>query len=345
MRIAKFLSLPVEIISQVCAVLPRHDLTVLARVESSLKELAESKLWRHLLLVQDLPGEDSKPWPRVREVPWYDAPSQRAYKKLIRYLSKRPHVSKSVHRFTIEAADRYSVHLVKVLDIIGISLRHFEFVMYDRTGSTLKGMVDPATLWQSVQPMLSLQRLDITFPADWYDTFCFALNATPNLSELIVRPFPALSDDWSEPPIFGIYESERILPCLPFLGMLEVYGISAHSDIALGLLLESSRINKVKLVLRDYGSWKASEEFKNSIAKLGDRLEIEMELPIPNEEEKELYRLEEEEAREAASKMPMEVVENGCDWEYDQEEELRQFELEKWIEECDLELPFSPIFD
>jgi hypothetical protein len=345
--IASLFSLPCHVLSQVFSFIPRHDLTFVARVATYVKEYAESTLWQHLFLAPNDPNSDLKvqPWtPSAPKQDRYEGLSQRAYQRLVRYVAKRPHVSKSVRTCTVLAASQYSIHLARVINEIGTGLRHLDFTRFDINTTVRNGMVDTCDLWNSIRPMRSLHRLELPLPTQWYDCLCLALNATPFLSELVIRPFPDASLDWDQSPSYGAYASDRPMPCLPYLGLLEIWGISAQSDIALGKLLESSHVANVKLVLRGYGSWKASEEFKASIAKLGDRLELVMELPDPNDAEKEMFRIEEEEAVDAAYKVAMEETLQAIEAGTVQIEDCGPVWIE-WCQMSDSELPFSPIFD
>ena len=281
--------LPTELLGVLCDNMPCGTLVKLARTCTAVRDFAETRIWRHLVLgseeIKSLPNWRARVYNRYR---WFEGYSHNDFRKLLSFLYE-PHIAAAVHHVTMSAAPKYSNKFAQVLNELAFNLRHLSFQVDRLTGPSILYEDEPwkvglDAIFETIVPMQKLVRLDLVLPSDWGYTWCRALEATPFLQELSISGFPTrASADWTEPERmepFGAYAyPSRAPPSCPYLQVLKIKGMNEHLEDAVQFLVEGSVQKPFKLILEDYGSWKSSWAFRKFVEMEGDRLIIEMSLP------------------------------------------------------------------
>jgi len=161
-----------------------------------------------------------------------------------------------------------------------------------------------------VEPMPRVTKMKVAFPFEWAKLWTSLLAATPNLQQLHFAPLEGYAGGWDLDldaeiePIFAEYEDTPLTPDLPFLTLLSIEQMSTELESAIVKLIESSSAPTVKFIMGDPAGYyvERGQEFNKFLTEWIDsgRLELEIELPKADWEEKATLWEEEREVERAA---------------------------------------------
>jgi hypothetical protein len=308
-------SLPLELFGGICGHLGQHDLAQFAQTCLFANDASERRLWKHLNLVEgesDLPAQWYRMGPRSSV---YYGFTQRCYRELLFHLEDRVDLASSVEKLTIAAHRNYSCMTASLLNMVGPTLRELEIRATCESRNLLSTpslqpwLVDPDVAFKWVEPMLRVTKMKVAFPFEWAKLWTSLLAATPNLQQLHFAPLEGYAGGWDLDldaeiePIFAEYEDTPSTPELPFLTILSIEQMSTELESAIIKLIKSSLAPTVRLIMGDPAGYylQRGQEFNKFLTEWMDsgRLELEIELPKPDWEEKDAFWEEEREVERA----------------------------------------------
>lgn len=332
-------TLPLDLYPNICDHLSQHDLNQWARTCLKANDAAERKLWKHLNLVE---GESDLPafWRRMGRRPdFWSGYTQRCYKELIDHLEDRPDLAYSVEKLSLAAHRCYPRRVANIINLVGSTVRELDIRSTSETRvrwadpTDVPGFAMPQEIFKLIKPMPRVTKMNLALPVEWSDAWNDTLTATPYLQELRFAPLKGYAGGWdldldAEPePIYEAYRTTGTAPSLPFLTCLTIEQMSTELEPAIIKLIKTSTAPTVKLVMADPAGFyfEKGKEFNKFLTEWleNGRLELEMELPKPDLEEKDLFFWESIEAQGPASE--------------------RDDEIWSWLEEAYKEEPMEPV--
>jgi hypothetical protein len=331
-------TLPLELFGGICCHLAQNDLAQFAQICLFANDASERRLWKHLNLVEgeaDLPAQWCRMGPRPSI---YYGFTQRCYRELLFHLEDRPDLAGSVEKLTIAAHRNYSCMTASLLNMVGPTLRELEIraTCESRcmlsTPSLQPWLVDPDVAFKWVEPMPRVTKMKVAFPFEWAKLWTSLLAATPNLKQLHFAPLEGYTGGWDLDldaeiePIYAAYEETPPTPDLPSLTLLSIEQMSTELESAIIKLIKSSSAPTVKLIMGDPAGYyvERTQKFNKFLTEWMDsgRLELEIELPKADWEEKEAFWDEEREAEKAARAAEV------ASWPVPDVEEYKEEEME-----------------
>ena len=332
-------ALALDLYPNICDHLGQHDLAQWARTCLKANDAAERQLWKHLNLAE---GESDLPafWRRMgRRSDFWNGYTQRCYRELIDHLEDRPDLAHSVEKLSLAAHRCYPRRVANIINLVGSTVRELDI----RSTSEMRvrwadptdvpGFAMPQEIFKLIKPMPRVTKMNLALPFEWSDAWNDILAATPYLKELRLGPLKGYAAGWeldldAEPePVYETYKLTGLAPSLPFLTYLSIEQVSNELEPAIIKLIKSSSAPTVKLVMADPpGSYfEKGKDFNKFLTESleNGRLELEMELPKPDLEEKDLFFWESIEAEGPASE--------------------REDEIWSWLEEAYKEEPMEPV--